>query len=362
MIEKIDIFRYLLMYYQGGIYCDIDTTCYQKFDQVCQNESCILGIEAYITEKKKKKMNYKYRYSVGNSVLISAPKHPFFYILLHNIINNNVSLPENDVEYVCQQTGPGILTKTIQPLLINYTSRTSKYQDYKIKLLDQIFFYPPSNPPIFNVYPFNLNIHCNHLCDGNWKKNKTDLFNQMNFLPYPWIWMYTYRFDYLLLIATITPLLLSSIKLLNFSFLISLQVFITYLSVILYHTIDSLPIERLFGYSSQQLHQLDNTLCCNTFILLSIIIYFKTNLLLANLNSIFFGIFSYFYYKKYTNNFKMEILYLIPFLLYLNSYAIKYLYFSIPAVFFFWIGLFDFDYYSSRKYHAAWHFFSSLLF
>ena len=55
MIEKIDIFRYLLMYYQGGIYCDIDTTCYQTFDQVCQNESCILGIEAYITEKKKRK-------------------------------------------------------------------------------------------------------------------------------------------------------------------------------------------------------------------------------------------------------------------------------------------------------------------
>ena len=52
-IEKIDIFRYLIMYYIGGIYCDIDTNCFQNFENICQNEECILGIESYITHYKK---------------------------------------------------------------------------------------------------------------------------------------------------------------------------------------------------------------------------------------------------------------------------------------------------------------------
>ena len=56
IIEKIDIFRYLLMYYIGGIYCDIDTNCFKNFDDICNNQECILGIESYITHEKKKKI------------------------------------------------------------------------------------------------------------------------------------------------------------------------------------------------------------------------------------------------------------------------------------------------------------------
>ena len=54
IIEKIDIFRYLVMYYVGGIYCDIDTNCFKSFDRLCKNKDCILGIESYITHDKKK--------------------------------------------------------------------------------------------------------------------------------------------------------------------------------------------------------------------------------------------------------------------------------------------------------------------
>lgn len=362
MIEKIDLFRYLLLYYKGGVYCDIDTTCYQNFNNLCQNESCILGIEAYINEKKRIKMDYKYRYSIGNAIIISESKHPFLKKLLHNIINNNVPIPKNDVEYICQKTGPGIMTKTFQRLIKDQTSRVLNYQNKRVRILDQIFFYPPSNPPIFNIYPLNVNIHCNHLCEGNWKENKTDLFNQMDFIPYPWIWMYKYRFDYILLHLTITPLLYAAIKLKDYSIIMSFQILFTYVVIICYHILDSLSIKSIFGFNKQQLHKLDNILGYNLFTMLSVLDYYRENIFKANLYSIIFGFITTLYYLKFTNNLKMELLYLIPFILYLNKYFIIYPYLAVLSVFFFYLGLFDFDYYSSRKYHSAWHLCSSLLF
>ena len=70
-IEKIDIFRYLLMYYIGGIYCDIDTNCFQSFENICRDQDCILGIESYITHEKKNKFKYKYKINeISNEIYL----------------------------------------------------------------------------------------------------------------------------------------------------------------------------------------------------------------------------------------------------------------------------------------------------
>ena len=112
------MFRYLLMYYIGGIYSDIDTNCFKNFDLLCKGEECIFGIESYITHYKKNMFQYKFNYTIGNAILISKPQHPIFKKIINDIINNKYDnyLNNDDSEYTVQKT-VGIITKIIQNIV-----------------------------------------------------------------------------------------------------------------------------------------------------------------------------------------------------------------------------------------------------
>ena len=363
IIEKIDIFRYLIMYYIGGIYCDIDTNCFKSFDKLCQNKDCILGIESYITHHKKMKLDYKFNYSIGNAILISKKKHPIFKLFITNILEKKYTNNIDKIfsEYTVQKTGPGIITKTIQNMIYskdsnNWNIRNIKYEKNNIEILEQIFFYPPSNPPIYNIYPFNINIYSNHVCEGSWKQNKNNKFSTMDFLPYPWIWMYNFRIDYIMSIISMIPVLQTSNILYQKYKIQSILMFFTFLSAFAYHTNEYIGNKRY-----EILHRLDNVMAYNTIPLIYFLKLFKNNNVYMDISSISITaitfIFQYYFYSQTI----VEIIQVSPFIYFLKNYLIQYNILSFFTIVFFILGSQEFDYFSSRKYHTLWHLCGSLL-
>lgn len=362
-IEKIDIFRYLLMYYIGGIYCDIDTNCFQNFDNICKDQECILGIESYITHEKKNKFKYKFNYTLGNAILISKKKHPFFKEVILNIVNKKYLTDINSKysEYIVQTTGPGIITKTIQDYIHssdknNWGLREFKYKNEKIKIMEQIYFYPPSNPPIYNFYPFNINIYSNHICDGSWKNNKNNQLSTMDFLPYPFIWMYKYRIDYIFSIISMLPILQTANILSEKYKLQSFCMVITFSSAFLYHTNEYIGDKRF-----EILHKFDNIMAYNNIPLIYVIKTFKNNQIKMNIFTILSNIITFLFQNTFYSYTILEILQIIPFVYLLSEYFYKYYILSILTFICFILGSQEFDYFSSRKYHSLWHLFASLL-
>ena len=363
IIEKIDIFRYLLMYYIGGIYCDIDTNCFKNFDNVCKNQDCILGIESYITHEKKNKLNYKFNYTLGNAILISKKKHPFFKKLILNIINKKyiTNIHSEYSEYVVQTTGPGVLTKTIQdqiysPITNNWNIRNFNYENNTIKIMEQIFFYPPTNPPIYNFFPFNINIHSNHVCEGSWKKYKNNKFSTMDFVPYPFMWMYKYRFDYMVSILSMMPILQTANILWYQYKLQSILMIMTFLSAFLYHT-----NEYIGGKRYEILHKFDNVMAYNNIPLIYVMKIFKNNQQTLNLFTIISTLTTCCFQSILYSNTLLEIIQIAPFIYLVSEYFYEYFILSILTSIFFILGSQEFDYFSARKYHSLWHLFGSLL-
>ena len=363
IIEKIDIFRYLLMYYIGGIYCDIDTNCFKNFDDICNNQECILGIESYITHEKKKKFNYKFNYTLGNAILISKKKHPVFKKIILNIIDQKYTTNINSEysEYIVQTTGPGIVTKTIQnhlysPFKNNWNIRIFNFENNKIKIMEQIFFYPPTNPPIYNFYPGNINIYSNHVCDGSWKKYKKNMFLNIDFVPYPFIWMYKYRFDYMLSILSMIPILQTANILWYQYKLQSILMIMTFVSAFLYHT------DEYIGEKKYKIfHKFDNIMAYNNISLIYVMKIFKNNKTKLNLFTIIYTLTTFFSQSILYSKTILEIIQISPFIYLIREYLYEYITLSTLTIIFFILGSQEFDYFSSRKYHSLWHLFGSLL-
>ncbi len=105
MIMKIDVFRYCLMWKYGGVYADLDYLFRKPFDMM--NEGLVLPIS-----RRQSKMKYQLRF--GNSVFASSPGHPFWRLVLDDILHNKERLlvkSDSDVMDGDYGTGPGFLTR-----------------------------------------------------------------------------------------------------------------------------------------------------------------------------------------------------------------------------------------------------------
>ena len=365
-IEKIDIFRYLLMYYIGGIYADIDTNCFKSFNNLCLNEDCIFGIESYITNEKKIKFNYRFNYTIGNAILISKKNHPIYKIIINNILNNNYENNINplDTEYIVQKTGPGLITKTIQnylwsELYNNSNIREFIYEKYKVKLLEQIYLYPPTKPSIYNIYPLNVNIYSNHICDGNWKINKQENYSTMDYIPYPWNWMYKYKIENIILILSIS---LNMVYYLPSKFILCVFIFLfSYLSPIIYLINDTISNKKI-KYVLEDIAEIIEFIYIRTiFIILCSLNKFKNDPFYLNLNLISDILITYIYHYIFFTNTTMQVLYQLPFIFILKKYIYKYSLLSFLSIVFYLMKSQKFFYISSQKYYSIWFLTNSLL-
>ena len=144
MIMKIDMFRYFLMYKEGGIYSDLDYKFLKKFDFL--NEHIILPISR---ENESNEMT-----CVGNCIFASEPNNPFWKTVIDTLFTyNRYTKNINDLA-VISSTGPVFLTD----MYIKYTNKEN------IKLIPRIYFHPYNTKGFPESYGY-------HKCTGLWRNN-----------------------------------------------------------------------------------------------------------------------------------------------------------------------------------------------
>jgi len=97
-IMRADVIRYVLMYTVGGLYLDTDYEMLKPFDMTDQD--IVLPWE--ISDEQGRGTR------VANSIFASAAGHPFWKVVLDDLMNNPPLSPDVDV---IDTTGPAFLTR-----------------------------------------------------------------------------------------------------------------------------------------------------------------------------------------------------------------------------------------------------------
>jgi len=160
-VQRADLFRYLVIYHCGGLYADMDMECFKPVDNLLKKGSCLLSIEASLTYRFQKALDYPEPFQVANCIFAACPKHPFFKRVLDRVRELGALTVQDDSD-VEETTGPRMITR----LFFDCT----KDMRNSITLLPQINLMSPKE--YLNIFPINLNMYARHHCAGTWKKNK----------------------------------------------------------------------------------------------------------------------------------------------------------------------------------------------
>ena len=172
-----DIFRYLILYLEGGIYSDFDCEPIKRIDDLLEkNISTILCYEFhsdFIPDIKNNKLLHKdhlatkiYGFQFCQYFMISEPKQNVFlkmFLSITSRLDELIQLNVDDTLYiknVINITGPSGFTKIV---VDNMTE--------KIKILPSDYFCSYS----WNgAVPFTKNSYIKHKCTGSWLNKNED--------------------------------------------------------------------------------------------------------------------------------------------------------------------------------------------
>jgi hypothetical protein len=112
MIQRVDFFRYLIIYVDGGLYADVDMISYLPCDPLLKKASCALSIENHLGKHLQTKLGYQQPWQLANFVLAAVPGHPFFAPLLKEIARSAAMAAPND-DCVEDISGPRMLTRQL---------------------------------------------------------------------------------------------------------------------------------------------------------------------------------------------------------------------------------------------------------
>jgi inositol phosphorylceramide mannosyltransferase catalytic subunit len=158
MIQRVDFFRYLIVYLDGGMYADLDMVAYLACDPLLEGAECVLGIEMHLHEHLQAELGYLRPWQLANFVFAAAPQHPFLLALLEEVARS-ATKPAQDDETVLQLTGPIMLTR-----LAFAFAQASKGS---ITILPQINWNAPWAYP--RIGRLAARIYARHACLGSWR-------------------------------------------------------------------------------------------------------------------------------------------------------------------------------------------------
>ena len=154
VIQKIDFFRYLAIYYYGGVYLDLDIRLDKSLEDLNQSKQCVFPLE-FQQNSDKLLQNQGFKGLIGNYAFYAPKKHQFIKQIIDNIVNNRIPMSldtnsSNYMKYVYYTTGPVMVTQS-------YLDFKSKNQIKIIKkiLLRNLVFVTMVN--IFNLGLGNIN-------------------------------------------------------------------------------------------------------------------------------------------------------------------------------------------------------------
>lgn len=158
-IQRADLFRYLIVFRHGGVYADVDMECRRPVDALLEGASCVLAIEAHLTERRRRRLGYRAPRQIANCVFAARPGDPFLARVLDRIGAAGTSdvRTDDDIE---DSTGPRLLTRVFESL--------PPQEAGQIRLLPQISLVPPSVPRLVEWW---LAPYARHHFAGTWKRD-----------------------------------------------------------------------------------------------------------------------------------------------------------------------------------------------
>lgn len=128
---RADFFRYLLIYAVGGVYLDIKSTITRPLDAVLRDNDFYILSQWDHVDYPLWGFHSELKHIPGGELqqwhIISAPRHPFLYHVIQQVIQNIHTYQTNSANTgfkgVIQTTGPIAYTRAIAPLLGVYPYR-----------------------------------------------------------------------------------------------------------------------------------------------------------------------------------------------------------------------------------------------
>ena len=160
-IQRIDFFRYLIVFLDGGMYADMDMISYLPCDPLLAGASCVLGIENHIRKHLQIALGYPQPWQLANFIFAAVPRHPLFGALLEEIARSATKPVQGD-EFVEETTGPRMLTRVACAM--------PPERRGTIKILPQINWNPPTAYP--RIGPLVPRIYARHACVGSWRTQR----------------------------------------------------------------------------------------------------------------------------------------------------------------------------------------------
>jgi mannosyltransferase OCH1-like enzyme len=155
-VMRADVFRYAVMFRDGGVYADIDMECLRPVGALLEGGECLLSIEAHLSRKRQTELGYAEPVQVANCIFAAVPGHPLFRRLVErsfDIFRSRDPFAQISVEDV---TGPRMLTRLL-----------SEESFAGLTVLPQIMLMAPLEYP--DIWPVNRHMYARHRTFGTWK-------------------------------------------------------------------------------------------------------------------------------------------------------------------------------------------------
>jgi len=157
-INRIDFVRWCILHKFGGIYADMDMYCYKNFYSELVEDCYIVASDMQLE-------------IVQNSLMISAPKQPFWYECMEKCVKlfyeNTIEYDKDSIitkksnDYVLELTSPRFLTKL-------FLSTKNKIATLPVELFNKNYLY------------YGEELRTRHMLTGMWGKEMIDIL-QKNF-------------------------------------------------------------------------------------------------------------------------------------------------------------------------------------
>ena len=121
-IQKIDFFRYLAIYYYGGVYLDLDIKLHQSIQDLNNTSKCVFPLEF---ERSTDQILHQQGFQglIGNYAFYAPKNHPFIKKIIDNIVSERIPIKMSECsdyrQYVYYTTGPVMVTQSY----LDYSSK-----------------------------------------------------------------------------------------------------------------------------------------------------------------------------------------------------------------------------------------------
>tara|TARA_B100000282_G_scaffold239491_1_gene182222 strand:+ start:867 stop:1547 length:681 start_codon:yes stop_codon:yes gene_type:complete len=158
-IQQIDFFRYLVIYYYGGLYLDLDVFIDSDLQDL-RLYDCAFPIELKNINDTLL-VNKNQNFLIGNYAFYAKPRHPFIKSIIDHITNPKITI--QDIELGCKHNNDPseqvFVYYTTGPILVSYT-----YSNYANKNSITLLQPEPFKDNCFGKYG-------SHKMYGSWKTN-----------------------------------------------------------------------------------------------------------------------------------------------------------------------------------------------